>query len=233
MMNKWVLSNGTVIYQILGGRSNVYLIKNQTLNYLIDTAKTGARRKLIRRLKKLKVSNIDWLLLTHAHFDHCQNAAFLKKEFGCKIAANINASSLIAKGYSPLPEGTLRFSRLIIFLAKSLKLRIGHYISFSPDLYFNKEWELETKPATIELIHTPGHSIDSSTIIVNREIALVGDTMFGIFPNHIIPPFADDKNQMISSWQHLEKYGCHTFLPGHGKKISKQRVKNELKQYRN
>ena len=32
------------------------------------------------------------------------------------------------------------------------------------------------------ILHTPGHSPGSQSIIIDNEIALAGDSMFGIFP---------------------------------------------------
>jgi glyoxylase-like metal-dependent hydrolase (beta-lactamase superfamily II) len=66
------------------------------------------------------------------------------------------------------------------------------------------------------ILHTPGHSSGSVSIIVDDEIALVGDTMFGIFPWSVFPPFADDVKQMTESWGKLLETNCRLFLPGHG-----------------
>ena len=66
------------------------------------------------------------------------------------------------------------------------------------------------------ILHTPGHSPGSQSIIVDNEIALVGDAMFGVFPGSIFPPFADNEEELITSWGKLIQTGCRLFLPSHG-----------------
>ena len=83
----------------------------------------------------------------------------------------------------------------------------------------------------IELIATPGHSDDSISVIVNNEIGLVGDTMFGVFKSSIFPPFADNPDEMVESWEKLFDTNCHTFLPGHGSEIKKELLGREMVKY--
>jgi hydroxyacylglutathione hydrolase len=42
------------------------------------------------------------------------------------------------------------------------------------------------------IIHTPGHTIGSMTVVIDDEIAIVGDSMFGIFKWSVLPPYAND-----------------------------------------
>jgi glyoxylase-like metal-dependent hydrolase (beta-lactamase superfamily II) len=43
------------------------------------------------------------------------------------------------------------------------------------------------------------------SIIIDDEIAIVGDAMVGTIPDSIYPPFADDKKLLIKSWKKLLK----------------------------
>jgi glyoxylase-like metal-dependent hydrolase (beta-lactamase superfamily II) len=54
------------------------------------------------------------------------------------------------------------------------------------------------------------------SVVVDNEIAIVGDAMFGIFPGSVFPPYASDVKQMIASWGVLLKTDCSLFLPAHG-----------------
>jgi hypothetical protein len=54
------------------------------------------------------------------------------------------------------------------------------------------------------------------SLIVDNEIALVGDVMFGVFNWSVFPPFADDVPTLEKSWGKLAKSGCKMYLPGHG-----------------
>jgi glyoxylase-like metal-dependent hydrolase (beta-lactamase superfamily II) len=66
------------------------------------------------------------------------------------------------------------------------------------------------------LIHTPGHTIGSMSLIIDNEIAIVGDTMFGVFKLSVFPPYAEDTEKMIKSWGKLLETNCSIFIPSHG-----------------
>ena len=62
---------------------NLYVIKGEDGDILIDTGFIGMKRALKRWLDKF---NIKLVILTHAHVDHTWNTAFIKKLYKCKIA---------------------------------------------------------------------------------------------------------------------------------------------------
>lgn len=68
--------------------SCVYLIKLNNKNILIDTSTLQNRRELIKDLNSLnlKPEDIDFVFLTHGHFDHVENLDIFKKAefFGSK-----------------------------------------------------------------------------------------------------------------------------------------------------
>ena len=64
-------------------------------------------------------------------------------------------------------------------------------------------------------------------MIVDNEIAIVGDAMLRFFKNSVFPPFADDIKEMIKSWGKLLKTECNLFLPGHGKEIKRELLQRE------
>jgi glyoxylase-like metal-dependent hydrolase (beta-lactamase superfamily II) len=65
------------------------------------------------------------------------------------------------------------------------------------------------------------------SLIVDDEIALVGDCMFGVFKGSAFPPFALDVKQMIISWGKLLNTGCHLYLPSHGTADSRELVQRD------
>jgi glyoxylase-like metal-dependent hydrolase (beta-lactamase superfamily II) len=71
----------------------------------------------------------------------------------------------------------------------------------------------------------PGHSPGSLCVIVGGKDAIVGDTLFGISRRTAFPPFADDVDELLRSWERLIETGCQSFLPGHGGVISIQMLR--------
>ncbi len=221
-MNSWTTRNGYKIIRVLWGRSNAYLVSYNETSILIDTGKASAYRRLYKNLKNPEIcGNITHLILTHTHFDHCQSAKQIKEDFQCRIIVSEHASGPIMKGYSKIPGGTLFLTKPIAKLGQIIGKRHYDYPPFAADNYVEDDHSYHIEPLDIKIINTPGHSADSVSIIVNDEIAVVGDAMFGIFANSILPPFAEDKVKLIESWGKLLNTNCSLFLPGHGKAIGR------------
>jgi hydroxyacylglutathione hydrolase len=230
-MKNWTLNNGYQLYRLLSGRSNSYLICTTRENILVDSGKKNKRSLLLENLKKLHVDKVDWLILTHTHFDHCENARFLQNKFNCKIVVSDKGYPMAERGYAIHPRGTNPFTKIISQLGNLFFLRLSHYQRFIPDHTYDEFFSFSIPEINIDLLATPGHSDDSISVIVYNEIALVGDAMFGIFKNSIFPPFADDPAEMVESWAKLLDSNCHTFLPGHGSEIKRELIEREMLKY--
>jgi len=221
------------VHLVLKGRCNVYLIETEDKLFLVDTSTKPKRQKLVDGYCRLDFAerSLDALILTHLHFDHSSNAAFLKKIFGCKIIMSDTESGFASIGSTPLPAGTNLFTRNISMLGNWLMNQKPQFEKFEPDFLFNGIAQPTYLPQEIELLATPGHSAGSLSVVINNEIALVGDTLFGVFRNSAFPPFADNCAQLIASWKVLLTSGCSLFLPAHGSPIGRSILESEYRKY--
>ena len=64
-----------------------------------------------------------------------------------------------------------------------------NYRSVDPDVEVDKTFCLNEFGIDAYIIHTPGHSPGSLSVVVDDEVALVGDTVFGVFRGSVFPPF--------------------------------------------
>ncbi len=232
-MQKWITKNGYEIHRVLKGRCNSFLVSSENLILLVDTGKASAYKKLMRNINSLNIPPYSnkILVLTHTHFDHCQNAAKLSTLHGFRIWVGKAESNFLKNGYTPIPQGTNLFTKILVAVAKRLLKAFLGYAQFDVDLEVTNNVLLTEYNVNIKIVATPGHSAGSVSIIVDDEIALVGDALFGIFPNSIYPPFADDKKEMIKSWDKLLQTNCTLFMPAHGKPVSRELMQKEFKQY--
>jgi len=221
------------IYRVLSGPANAYVIAAPQCSILVDTGQKLQYAALKRSMGSLKrgQGSLLYMIVTHAHYDHCQNAARIKKETGCSIVASKNEKECMEQGKSPFPRGTAPFSRMIVTLAERSRSKRAGFEPFSPDITVDQECRLPNTGADIQVIATPGHSAGSVSVIVDKDTAIVGDTMFGIFPHTVYPPFADDTRGMVESWKKLLNTECRRFLPGHGMAVSRRMLGKEYRKY--
>lgn len=229
-MKVWRTKNGYNIYRLLTGRTNVYLVSYRGINILVDTGTSFSYTRLMKMVRSILTDReqIDMVVLTHTHFDHCQNAARLRRDEGSIILGSKYESTFTIKGYTPIPKGTLPFSKFLSRVGGFLGSLCFGYPKFSIDIEIDENYIFNDYGMNLEIISTGGHTFGSISLIVDNEVAIVGDAMFGIFSDTIFPPFADDKQMMFHSWKKLYESGCRLFLPGHGKSIERELVYKEI-----
>lgn len=228
-MNTWQTKSGYKIYCILPGRSNVFLLSGNGINILVDTSPGNKWHKLKASLEKINITNIDFLVLTHTHFDHAANAKRIKDEFGAKVIVNKLEYDYLLKGENPMIHGTIKMQRFVVKILAPIILKRRIYEGCLPDILVNQRLDLSEFGLNAYILHTPGHSPGSQSVIVDNEIALTGDAMFGVFPGSVFPPFASNESDLLESWSKLLDSNCLLFLPSHGTANPRNLV---LKDYR-
>jgi glyoxylase-like metal-dependent hydrolase (beta-lactamase superfamily II) len=226
-MGQWKTLNCEV-NQVLKGRSNSFLVNSNGNYILVDTGPKRSWNKLKSNIEELLMENkLSYLILTHTHFDHAENTAKIKKLLNPKIIVHKSEEEYLKHGNSPLPKGTnLATGFIIDVIGKKIQSRYK-YEPVDPDIFVDEKYDLKSVGINANIIHVPGHSKGSLSIIIDNKIAIVGDAMFGIFGNSIYPPFADNPKIMIESWGKLLDTGCSSFLPGHGKEISHELLEKQ------
>ncbi len=219
------------LYKVLSFRCNAFVLTNGSQNILIDCGSSRFRRQLLWGLAKRGIGHLDALILTHTHFDHCGNSHYVKNRFNTKVIVHEAEAGFLSSGKSSLPKGSLGFTRILV---NSLGGRIPSWACYQPcdpDILVNSRYSLDHLGFNAYLLPTPGHSPGSMSLIIDDEIAITGDAMFGIFPGSIYPPFADDIPLLIRSWKTLLDSNADLFLPSHGQHRSRATVLKEFAKY--
>ncbi len=228
-MKKWATRNCTIC-QILKGRSNSFLINSKNNYILVDTGRENSWKELETKLDKyLGANKLSCLILTHTHFDHAENALKIKEKYTAKIVVHKSESGNLKRGDNTPLQGTYPVTRFMVNLLGKHLLSRNNYEPAEPDILVDQKYDLNNFGFNGCIIHTPGHSRGSISIIIDNEIAITGDTLYGVFPNSAYPPFASDPEMMVQSWKKLLKTDCKLFLPGHGKGIKRELLEKEYK----
>lgn len=226
-MRTWETKSGYKVIQILSGRSNVFLLTDGVKNILIDTSPKYMFNLLERRLKKLDVNRIDFLILTHTHTDHAENSKRIKEKFNAQVIVHKNEASYLTSGNNIIPQGTNFITRGIVNLFAKRYISRFRYEPCQYDFLVDSVFELKDYGFNAFIMHTPGHTTGSISVIIDNEVAIVGDTMFGVFKWSVFPPYADDVRQMINSWGKVLETDCFVFIPSHGSANKRLLVQKE------
>ncbi len=228
-MKTWTTASGIIITRVLFGRCNAYLISGGVNHVLVDNGQSNRLKALKQNLVRCGVTteNLNLMVLTHTHFDHAENSAVVVREYGPVVLAHEYEAEYLASGDSPLPDGTMWLSRLIVNgIGRKIRYRF-RYEPVKPDITIKKKYDLSGHGINGYVLPTPGHTPGSISVVVDSEIAIVGDAMFGAFPGRISPTFANDIPGMIESWKTLLDTGCGLFMPAHGFERSREVVEKE------
>lgn len=229
-MKEWITKSGYKVTKLISTKSSVFLLSHKKINILIDTSLKENFNNIQKRLKRLNITKLDYLILTHTHYDHAQNTYKIKEKYGAKVIVHKNEAHIIKEGLAFIPKGTNLFIKILLVLTRSINKK-KKLKACEPDMVIDSGLSLKEYGFCGYILHTPGHTMGSMSVIIDNEIAVVGDAMFGISPTSIYPPFADNEAEVIKSWKKLLRTGCRMFLQAHGREISYAKVDNNYKKY--
>ena len=217
------------IITIRAGVGNVYLVIADRDFFLVDSGTSRHEKKIVKAIisRGLELSKLQFIFLTHTHYDHAGCAAFLKNMTDTKIIVHASEAENLASGYSGVPNGTNPFFKIISFFGKRIKKPFHVFEPVEPNITLNDTFDLSKFGIHGQIIHTPGHTSGSSSLIIENE-AFVGDTVFNI-GGFIYPPFANDEDALLNSWERLLNQDVDMYYPAHGKPVSKDKLLKEYK----
>lgn len=173
--------------------ANCYLIIDEK-KALIDVG--GDAEFIFRAVRRyVDPRELEYVLLTHSHYDHASAAGFFKGI--AKIAMHEDEIRLM-KMQSWVSIFGLRFK------------------PFDPDILLKGGERFELGEVELEVIHTPGHSPGSICLYEPKKKWLFsGDTVFahGSFGRYDLP--GGDAEKLVKSIELLSKLEVENLYPGH------------------
>ena len=176
------------------------ILNNQREYQILDTSDLSVtkcdRAYIIDVFKKLDITKIDYLLITHYHPDHMGIAQ--------EIIDNMNAKLLvidIQKDYLHCSDKIFEKDKKSKFTPINTEPLI---ISCEESRKFLSDLGIDG-----EIIYTPGHSDDSISLILDDGIAIVGD----LYDLNSASAFNDDK--INNSWKSILSHNISKICYGH------------------
>ncbi|MBD5435959.1 MAG: MBL fold metallo-hydrolase [Treponema sp.] len=202
----------TNIRRIKCGNGNCYILEENGNAILVDTARTKYRENILSVCRK---TNIRLIVLTHAHMDHCQNAAFISEKLNVPIAICQADEELIKDNMlQPLHAKTLAGKVVLFFSVKSFYR--DKIPPFAPEVYLQDGDSLEKFGISAKIVGLPGHTNGSIGIDFGKDGIIVGDALMNMF-YPTVSMLYHDCEQMLESAKKISGMGERIVYFGHGK----------------
>ena len=197
----------------------VYLVRLGDKAALIDAGTGRNHRRLAQNISRCLEpdAQLEYLLLTHCHFDHTGGAQAVRDEFGCRIVAHELDAQYLESGDNNVTAAA-RYGAVLEPFAVDIILK-------------DQESTIPVGNGVIKAIHSPGHSPGSVVYVTSLDdrLILFGQDVHG--PLH--SEYLSDEKQYEDSLVRLMGLQADILLEGHFGVIEpKQEVQGFIERWR-
>ncbi len=200
---------------------SVYLVADGGEGALIDSGfgdeqSVRARLDYLRERPEIKLR---YIVLTHHHFDHSSAAHQLRQATGAEIVMHAQEERFLRDWQGDVPQDIDIPAGHEAIMEQVQRFR-RQAAEATPDAAIADGAMLSVGGLTLEVVHTPGHTLGSICIYLREERALFsGDTALGLGTVAILPPPHGDMRLYLQSLERLKGYDAALMLPGHGRPV--------------
>ena len=206
---------GFEIFPLKARFSNAYLISGPQAVVLVDAGSPGEADLFLAAFQRLGRDKLDLIVLTHAHYDHFGAVAALKRATGAPVAIHAADAETLRLGETTL--GTARGRGRLVRLGLPLLERFFPAEGAEPDILLKDGDRLDAFGLPARLVHTPGHTPGSSTLILDEGSAFAGDLVSNTGGPHAQKYYAHEWEALGCSLARLQGERPEWVYPGHGK----------------
>jgi glyoxylase-like metal-dependent hydrolase (beta-lactamase superfamily II) len=192
--------------------SNCYVVEADSGVILIDAGAPGDA-DIIRSVIDDRKLNL--ILITHAHFDHYGSAAEIRRRTGAPIAIHAADAEHMQRAETHLGNVKGRGKIAAAFLP--LVERLYDPEPTEADVHLHDGEDLGSYGLDASVVHTPGHTVGSCSLVCGEEAAFVGDLLSTTGGAHLQRYFAMDWPALVPSLEKVKHYRPALIYAGHGK----------------
>ena len=213
-----------MVERINGGMANCYIVSQGDHAVLVDTG-TAKYREAI--LEKCRVAGVGLIVLTHGHYDHVQNVAYLARALGVPVAMHpadlplledilaepIHAHTLLGKAMAAVIRLGQRpgLKKLITWVQQN------EIPPFTPDIALYDGFSLEAYGIDARVIALPGHTRGCVGLLAGGDL-IAGDALMNLTKPGRAAHYVD-RAAMEASAGKISALGDVTVWFGHGRPV--------------
>jgi len=201
------------VHGVLAGIGWAYLIESQHGLVLVDAGSRGWERRILNVLKMLGRDDLRLILITHAHLDHYGSAAAIRRATGAPVAAHRDDAPAMIRGETNL--GTVRSWGKLIDWSMPVVQRVLKPPSTQTDIFVDDGWRLDDFDLNAVVVHTPGHTPGSISLVVEGGLVFAGDLVSARGWPHAQWFYATDWSEIGKSITRLKTYNPAWIYTGH------------------
>jgi hydroxyacylglutathione hydrolase len=202
--------------------TNCYIVQEQG-TVLVDTGVANKFRTFMATLDRLGIEprEITLIIITHGHFDHAGSANEIREATGARIAVHRADARGLEVGLVMVPPGTTRWGRASKRIFRPVFRHFNDLRPVHADILISDDgMTLAEFGIPGRIVHTPGHSPGSLSVLLDSGEAFVGDAVMNGLPfctRPSLPIYAEDLEGVKASLRKLVALGARTFFPAHGR----------------
>lgn len=199
----------TAIIPLPASGAHAYLLRGGSTSILVDT---GTEKLGEQTLAACHHMGVRLILLTHGHFDHCQNAAYFAEELGCPVAISREDAPLLA-GEKRSVKGEGAWGALFAW-ASNRSIRKQALPPATPTVFLEDGMPLTPYGIEGKVVALPGHTAGSMGVFLDSRELLAGDAMSGLLSPG--PAWCwEDKAAMEGSLEKIRALRAKRIYTGH------------------
>jgi glyoxylase-like metal-dependent hydrolase (beta-lactamase superfamily II) len=210
------------------GHPNIYLIQTERGYILVDAGMPNMGEELDRVFQEFGVDpkSVKLIIATHGHLDHVGSIAHARKVTGGEILCHRSLAEHLASGEPEAAAPRNLLGRVLNFMTR---LQGSRFEGAEADILMEDEFDLNEYGIPGKIIHTPGHSPSSISIMLDNGEALIGDLVRDEGSGEIgLGMFYEDKQVLLESLEKVAAFEPRIIYLSHGTSIDNRALRDAI-----